>query len=106
MKEVVRSYCIFIFLGRPRKTLPLLSRILKAPVIWFSSRFSHLMLLPSVTRRPLPSAQLHLLWELTALPARYEGKMLTLVPLTPEMRDFVRQNETILSENYRIKEVL
>ncbi len=104
MREVIRSYCVYVLLGRPRRPLFVLPKYtLKAPTFWFAPARSLTAVLTGCRHMKLPCAPLPLLWELDALSRQYEGKVLTLLPLTEEMRDFVHQNEEILAEKFIIK---
>ncbi len=103
MKDVIRSYCVFVLLGRPKdKPIRTVARYcLRARAIWLTPRSSFFARLLGVTPRPLPEDESLLLWELERLAAEYEGKMLTLIPLSTKAKHFVKKNRAILEASYR-----
>ncbi len=104
MREVVRSYCITVLLGRPRERLFFpLRQLLSNPTVWFTEkRPLFLRPLGGVWQR-LPDDKRHLLWELGNIAQKHEGRVLTLIALTPEMQSFVTQNQNTLSMYYKIR---
>ena len=103
MKAVGRSYCIFVLLGKPsQRPFRTLARFcFGACTVWLTARVPFWARLLGVMHRPLPKEEDLLLWELERLAAEYEGKMLTLVPLSHEAKQFVKNNRSILETSYR-----
>ena len=103
MKAVIRSYCVFVLLGKPQKKSfrTLMRFCFGARTVWLAPRVPFWARCLGITPRPLPEDENLLLWELERLAAEYEGKMLTLFPLSPEAKQFVKKNHAILEASYR-----
>ena len=103
MKAVIRSYCVFVLLGKPpKRPFCTLARFcFGARTVWLAPRAPFWARFLGVTPRPLPKDETLLLWELERLAAEYEGKMLTLVPLSAEAKHFAKKNKSMLEASYR-----
>jgi len=103
MKDVIRSYCVFVLLGKPKKKpLRTVARFaLRARAIWLTPRIPFLAKLLGVSQRPLPADENLLLTELERLAQELEGKILTLVPLSSEARHFAEKHQASLEVSYR-----
>lgn len=107
MKEVIRSYCVFVLLGMPpQKGFRLLVHYCRrARTVLYAEHLSFSARLTSATLRPMPPSADMLLKELSALADKFEGKVLTLVPTTPQSMDFVEKYRDVLEEQYRIDRI-
>ena len=103
MKDVIRSYCVFVLLGKPKqKSLRTAARFaLRARAIWLTPRIPLLARLLGIAQRPLPTDESLLLTELERLAEELEGKILTLVPLSSEARRFAEKHQASLEVSYR-----
>ncbi len=105
MKDVIRSYCIFVLLDKPIKnsfrTLVRFCR--RGKTIWLTPRVPLWARLLGASPRPLPTDKTLLLWELNRLSETFEGKLLTLVPLSQNARCFVEKNHARLEISYRLE---
>ena len=104
MKEVMRSYCITVLLGNPpRHTFAVLLKARKrASVLWLTDRAPLYAKLMGVAALKLPVGSTSLERELCHIAEQYEGKMLTLLPVTEGMKNFIKENRGLLEQSYRI----
>ena len=104
MKEVIRSYCVFVLLGMPKKGgfRLLVHCCRRARTVLYAERLPLAARLTDATLRLLPPNDDAKLWELSALAEKYEGKFLTLIPATKHTRAFTAKYRTVLEEQYRI----
>ncbi len=105
MKDVMRSYCVSVLLGKPRgRTFFILLGLCKRTrTLWLTCRapfYARLMGIKVLTP-PMDNASLRR--ELWHIAEQYEGKMLTLIPATEDMKSFVIKNRDQLEQNYRIR---
>lgn len=105
MKDVIRSYCVFVLLDKPTKQpLRTLARYcLRTRTVWLSPRVPLWARLLGVSPRPLPKDEALILWELERLSEGLEGKILTLVPLSQNARLFIEKNRAFLETSYRLE---
>lgn len=105
MKAVMRSYCVFVLLDRPKKTsfVSLLRLRLRGKLVWFAPHIPLWAKLLGVLTKPLPNTDELLLWELERLPDDWENQVLTLVPLTDRTRAFLQNRRKTLEISYRFE---
>ena len=104
MKEVMRSYCITVLLGKPPKHIfsVLFGLCKRSCVLWLTHRAPLYAKLMGVRVLNVPMDSASLLRELWHIAEQYEGKMLTLLPVTEDMKALVRKNKDQLEQSYRI----
>lgn len=102
MKAVMRAYRVFVLLDCPPK--PSFSAFFRwrtqAKLVWFTPRAPFWAKLLDIKVGAIPKIEVLLLWELARIPNVLEGKMLTLVPLTPRAREFVQNHRSELEISY------
>jgi hypothetical protein len=105
MKAVMRSYCVFVLLDRPRKPsfYTLLRLRGRARLVWFTPCAPFWARLLGICVKPLPKDDTWLLWELSRLPDRSENKMLTLIPLSERAHRFIQKHKELLEISYRFE---
>ena len=105
MKAVMRSYCVYVLLGRPKRLSfsSLLRLRLRGKLVWFTPRAPFWAKLLGILIRPLPNTDELLLWDLGRLSDVWENKMLTLVPLTDPARAFLQNHRKTLEISYRFE---
>ena len=105
MKDVIRSYCVFVLLGQPTKHafFTLARFFLRARTVWLAPRVPLWARLVGISPRPLPKDEDLRRSELERLAEGLEGKILTLVPLSNETRLFVEKNQASLEVSYRME---
>lgn len=103
MKAVIRSYCVFVLLGRPpKRPFRTLARFcFGARAIWLTPHAPFWTRFLGIFPRPMPQDEGVLLWELEHIASEYEGKMLSLIPLSPDTKHFVENNKESLAPSYR-----
>lgn len=105
MRDVMRSYCVFVLLDKPTGKLfrTLVHFCRHSKTIWLTPRAPFWAKLIGVDVRPAPSEEDLLLWELERLSESLENKMLTLVSLSQGAHDFVLKNKASLEVSYRLE---
>lgn len=105
MRNVLRSYCVFVLLGEPKKnsfrTLIRFSR--SAKLLWLVPRVPFWTSWFGICTKPMPKNEVLLLWELERLSESLEGKVLSLIPLSPEAVGFIQKNRTQLEISYQLE---
>lgn len=105
MRAVIRSYRVLVLLGQPNRHLwRILFRLHRhTKIAWLTPRFPLIAKLLGISYVLFPNDQASLLRELSRFADTHEGKMLTLLPTSPDMADFTNQNRSFLEENYCIR---
>lgn len=105
MRNVLRSYCVFVLLGEPKKNSfrTLIRFCRRAKLLWLAPRVPFWARWLGVCTKPMPKDETLLLWELKRLSESLEGKVLSLIPLSPEAARFVRKNRAQLEISYRLE---
>ena len=103
MKEVMRHYCVNVLLGRPPKHTfaALLGLCRRSTPLWLTDRAPFYARFMGITVLSPPMDHASVLRELMRISEQYEGKMLTLLPATQDMKNFVSKNKELLEPNYR-----
>jgi hypothetical protein len=103
MKDVMRSYCVSVLLGTPnRHTFSILLGLCRrSKLLWLTDRAPLYARLMGVTVLSPPTDSASILRELWLIAEQHEGKMLTLLPATENMTNFVEKNKEQLEQNYR-----
>ena len=103
MKDVMRNYCVNVLLGKPRRTFSTLCGLCRcSKTLWLTDRAPLYARLMGVKVLTPPMTDASLENELWRIAEQYEGKILTLIPADPKMKDFAEKNKDRLEQSYRM----